>query len=203
MELRLTRSEVNEFARNNITAMGMRHIASEDYLGCRCCFFNGLLSPGFVLAEQAIEKELKSILLLLNPSENVRKLGNHKIVPLLQKIENIKKLGLTKFEPLGNRLSNIYELSRYPDNKLNKEINHWTISGIEIVEIDEFFFFLNEVSPLPDELKIRSGIYAYLSPKKKHTLNDWATMENKAYMARKESFEKRYEEFEEYLKKVY
>jgi HEPN domain len=201
VKLTLSSEETIRFSGFNQIAMRLHSIASDDYIACRCCIINGLLSQGFILAEQALEKELKSILLLLNPKENIKLFGSHKIEPIIQRIQGLQDLGLTRFQKYGKRLSDIYELSRYPDNKLKDKIDNWSISGHELEHIDEFFFYINERSPLPDEIKFRSGIYALVCDKNlnRHPGYHWAMIDNLAYIKREQYLVIRYNDATKHL----
>lgn len=201
-ELKMDRNDVFDYARTNKVAMEFLLIATEDYIAARCCFNNNFLSQGFILAEQAVEKMLKSILLFLSLNDNYRKYSSHKIEPIIQRIQELRHLDLTKFQVFAKRLSDIYELSRYPDSKLSKKINSWGMSGDELHLIDKMYFHLQEILPIPDEVKYRSGLYHHLCEtsgimNSKH--HYWATFNNKIFQQKKAYISKKYKEIYEHL----
>lgn len=198
-DLKLAQQDINDFAKTNGVALQFNWIATQDYIASRCCMFNGLLSQGFVLAAQSIEKLSKATLLLLNPSEDVKKkYKDHNIEPIIQKIQTYQDLGLNKFQNHCVRLSKLYHLCRYPDNA-NKE-NSWGMGSDEIEYIDEIFFHMYRVAPIPDEIKYRSGIYVYLCDKTMDIMpgNKWLSFNNKQFAKEKEKIENRYNEVYEY-----
>lgn len=197
MSINLYLEGVRNFNKENNLALNFRWIAVNDYAASRCCFLNGLLSQGFVLGEQAIEKELKSILLLINPNENVRSLPNHQIIPIIDKIHNQSELNLKPFLEFGKKLSEFYELSRYPNNKLSKVIKTWGMGSDEIDFIDEMYFYLDRITLIPDEVKYRSGIHAFFFDKNnflQKAFGNWITIKNKEYKKVKGTFEEKYME---------
>jgi HEPN domain-containing protein len=169
--------------------MLLNQIATDDYIASRCCLLNGLLSQGYILAEQAVEKELKSILLLLLPKENLRdrkKFRQHVINDLINRIHEISSLNLSSFKYLGEVLSDIYELTRYPDNRLRASKSSWSMTSAVVDDLDEMFFSLVEESPMPKEVKFRSGIYvlAFDNQDPNSSTQYWALLDNKAFASR-------------------
>lgn len=50
--------------------------SAEDYAAARCCLLNGLF-PGFVMAEQAVEKLIKGFILFMDPGFKPKKGKGH------------------------------------------------------------------------------------------------------------------------------
>lgn len=191
----MTVDEIADFAYNNKTAILLRMIALDDYIACRLCMLNGLIPQGFIMAEQAIEKELKSILLIYNPNFDLSKHRRHLLEPLIQKIQEIEDLGLSTFQSFCKRISDLYELERYPDNKLLENIKSWGASTIELHEIDELFFHINDVSPIHHDVKFHSGLYMKLFSKSQisHKDHNWLVANNKAFLNQQKELKQEYE----------
>lgn len=197
MNTKLSQEKVRVFSKENNLALNFRWIAVNDYIASRCCFFNSLLPQGYILAEQAIEKELKSILLLINPNENIRRLPNHQITPIIEKIHSHSELDLSFYLEFGKRLSDIYELSRYPDNKLAERIKSFGMGTDEVDLVDQMYFHLDRITLIPDEIKYRSGIHAYLcdnNPIALKTFGKWILFKNKEHEKIKEQLRVKYKE---------
>lgn len=190
MDLKLSRFDVQKYCRENSKIVNLYSIASEDYIAARCCFYNTLLEQSYVLACQAIEKVLKAFLLCLNPSENIRKYNNHKLIPLMNKIEKLGGYNLEKHSKIASKLWETYEMFRYPDNKLEGVYKKYSYGDNEIDLIDSFFLELLELITIPDEVKFRIGIYVSLYedslvknvPQQQH----WATYKNKTLVKKNE-----------------
>lgn len=190
---------MNEFYKNNKKVLQLIQIFTEDYLGARCCLLNGLLNPGYILAEQAIEKELKSLILILSPKESFKKnklYPYHDCSALLKRLQNITKLNLVPYENLVFVLSNTYHSLRYPDN------DHLTTSGIYslstklIDDLDEMFIELFVQLPIPDDIKCLIGIQSILKIKKYETELELLIKANKAYSKRLDYFSRTIEWWE-------
>lgn len=198
MDLSLTNNEIQDFLRVNVDAREFHSIASEDYIAARCCWYNTFLDQGYILATQAIEKELKSILIYLDPSVDIKSFKSHRLEPLIQKIQVLKDLGLNKYQKIGKKLSDVHELQRYPNNKLSEKIIEYGFGGHETDEIDEFVFYLLDIHPFPTEVKFRIGLYASILHNRTMNLlgnpntltrknTHWAILNNKAFNKRKNS----------------
>lgn len=148
--------ELDDYFRNNFKLINLYRISSDDYISFRCLYLNQMLNQAYVMAEQAIEKQLKLLLLLLNPEENIKRFNDHKIERLIKRVQSYSDLKLFDFIATGERLSETYEMFRYPDNRIGKINYSW--GGNEIDEIDCFFFHLIDVSLLPEEIMFRTGL---------------------------------------------
>ena len=126
-ELTLSNEDFFKYLTENKKLINLHSIASDDYVSYRCLYLNEMLDQAYVLAEQAIEKELKLILLAINSEENMRKFNNHRIEKLINRIQSLSDLGLDKFLVLGKRLSDTYEVFRYPDNKIGHMVTEWEV----------------------------------------------------------------------------
>ena len=71
-----------------------------------------------------------------------------------------------------------------------------------ITEVDEMFFFLLDLSPMPQEMKFRSGIYILLLDTSTNPLFNehyWARHGNLAFESRRENLSKIFQEVMEHL----
>lgn len=198
MELQLTKADVIHYSRLHQRAMLLHKIATDDYVAARCCLFNGLLPQGYILAEQAMEKELKSLLLLISPKEDFRNrkiYRQHNLNDLLNRLHELSTIDLNSFVDLGTTLTEAYELSRYPDNKLAKTITSWSMSSSIIDDVDEMYFYLLERSIMPVEVKFRSSVYvlafeeSFINQKTK----EWALYKNVAFGVRSHDLQMTYQ----------
>jgi len=184
-------TRVQTYWKANSMAIKFNGRADSDYIAARCCIINGLLSQGFVLAEQAIEKKLKSLLLLLNPLENVKQYRNHQIEPLIKRIQILSDLGLNNYLTFGKKISDLFTLNRYPDHGL--PICTYGMSSLELATFDEMYFYLMEISPLIDEIKYRISLYSWICIENNDiTSRYWATIQNKTYEAKKNEIQERF-----------
>lgn len=190
-----TLQELKEFGRRNGSALRLYKDACNDYLGYRCCYLNGILIPAYTLAQQAIEKQLKSILLILNPEEKVKKYL-HDLKALILKLANDYNFEAKQYLELGTRLSNLYELNRYPGNKLEQEIKEYNMGGAEYEEIDNIFIFLADKSQVIECRKARGQLFTYLFSDNPNlrVYRHWLRKENKALEIKYEEWKNSYDE---------
>lgn len=197
MEFQLSNTDTFEYANQHRNAMRSYSIANEDYIASRCCLLNGLLSQGYILAEQAIEKKMKSIIWILTPSMrfNDKKFRLHKLSHLIHYIHENSKIDLRHIEQLCETLSDIYEFARYPDSKISSKRSSWHFSVSIIHEVDEAFFNLIEVSPMPNEVKFVTGLYATaLDTRRPHNRAQfWALNDNNAFKKRSQDLRYKHE----------
>ncbi len=158
----MTREEIIEYGRTHQKALLLRNISANDYISARCLINNGLIAQGHILAQQAIEKILKSFLLFLKKDIDIRKFKPHRIKPLIDKVIEIGGYELDKFIDFGIYLSDTYELSRYPDSKLATTTSHWTISGENLSDIDEMYTMIDSLIPIPVEIREKNGVNSIL-----------------------------------------
>jgi hypothetical protein len=158
MTLTLTRKEIDEYARKNRYAIMMFHIAASDYFACRCCILN-MLSSGFRLASEAVEKLLKATIFLRSGAK-CKLEASKRHNPYLLK-EELKSACLDPtldgYDALLNKLHDHYQ-SRYPDNRTTGRGS----SSQELPEIDALFLHLVEALPMPDEVKYRTKFFTEL-----------------------------------------
>lgn len=131
--------------------------ATRNYISGRLLFLNGQHYDGGVIAHEAIEKVLKSILYLLNDNRVIR---GHKLDPLAKQVEEETGVDLTDF----NNLFEYYEVCyayRYPDDPQPKSFG----TGTQYIHYkDKSFITLHDLalSKLNDQdEKNKSGIYTY------------------------------------------
>ena len=149
---------MQQFCIQNSKATTLLHTAAHDYAAARCLLLNGLVSGGLVMGAQAIEKFLKSYLLLKNPAKDIREL-QHSLTDLLNEAHQLSPgLGLSKYSTTMVRYEDYYR-NRYPDNNVALA----GMSSEEIFELDEFIMFLNDNLSLPFEAKYRTGLYALVT----------------------------------------
>lgn len=180
---KLSNEEYGEFINIHKISLMLRGYGADDYLACRGCFLIGLLLQGFVLSEQALEKELKSTLLLLSPQEDLMKYKDHRLEKVINRIQDIKDYNLNSFLPLATKISDAYGLFRYPNNKIHSIVKEWSCNSSEINHIDEFYFFCNDINPMPLEFKFRNGIYPRIFEKKSE-IKSWLFDKNIALSKR-------------------
>jgi hypothetical protein len=199
MTLTMTKPEVDDYARTNQYAMLMLFVAGSDYFACRCCILN-MMSSGFRLASEAVEKLLKAYIFLETKQKTTLK-QNDRHNPYLLKEElqsalKARDTELDNFDGLLNQLFGHYQ-SRYPDNK-----GQGSASSQELTQIDKLFIFLIEKLPMPDELKYRSGFFVsvYDSNARQFWRDyHWATEQNSLLQAKMPLIEQRYKEVFEHL----
>ncbi|MEK6477179.1 HEPN domain-containing protein [Catalinimonas sp. 4WD22] len=186
-------------AENNLVTM-FYFMATNDYLGCRCCFLNALHQSGLVLAEQAIEKILKALYIQIDPLVDFkRKHRFHDIPGLIKAIESKRECDLMRFNEYGQRLSDLYSVNRYPDDrypfKTNERLKGGWGTGIdELEKIDEFFFHVINQMPMPDYVKYTNGPFAYIYAVPFELYRKWVITNNKPYSNEKLYYDKKFEE---------
>ncbi len=156
--------ELRRFFDEHSSATRLLSVAAHDYAAARCLLINRMFE-GLVLGAQAIEKVLKSYLLLSDPQMPVRKL-NHSLPKLLLKIAPLHpELALERFTALVAKFYRHYQ-TRYPDNP-DASTSRTTA---DLRELDEIIVFLNEHLPCPRNVKYRTGFY-YLTTFSLNSLN--------------------------------
>lgn len=176
----MTREESSIYCRENKDAMRFADIAANDYIACRCCMVN-YLPMGAVLGSQCVEKIIKSTLFLLRNDTTEVKLKKfmHGIWPMIECYqENLIVVypDILKYERTIKKLDEFYK-NRY----------EWNV-GMELPNdlflIDELFLYLLVNSPMPDEVKFRSGFLVRIFDD--HILNHasihWSMLNNNAFM---------------------
>ena len=115
--------------------------AYHDYAGSRCCFLNMCTIPGYVLAQQAIEKILKAIT-YYTAGKTIR-LSNDKSHDLLAWRTKAKEsmpslIELDSHDLLLQRLTNAFN-GKYPDAKVSPDIRSSNdLMGIDVLVITAF-----------------------------------------------------------------
>jgi hypothetical protein len=198
MRLTLTNREVGEYARSNQYAMMMFASASEDYFASRCCILN-MLSSGFRLASEAVEKMLKAFIYLATGQKSTLR-GNDRHNPYLLKQEltaTHPDKTLDNFDTLLKKLHNHYQ-RRYFDNPTSGE----GASSEELRQIDELFVYLAETMSMPDEVKYRSRFFADLCDENARRYwrhHHWATERNQALQGKMPLIESNYRQVLQHL----
>lgn len=148
----MTNEEIRKYAREKRNALSFFNTGVEDYISARCLLRNGLLT-GLVLASQAVEKILKSYLYL----KDEPKINTHKPHKLVDKVQSLYGLNLDNYRSLAEKLYYHYQ-TRYPDNTDQSS----EMSTGELDEIDDLVIYLIEHFPVPEDIKIRIGLFSRL-----------------------------------------
>lgn len=140
--------------------------SAEDYAAARCCLINGMF-PGFVLAQQAVEKTLKAYIQIIDPDWKASKKSgvlddvtfSHDLLMYAQKVDkHYPSLKLQdNFGSLLELLSKCFE-GKYPNGKSHPKIR----STSSLLEIDCFLVPLLKDIPIAAEVRVRTGIYPAL-----------------------------------------
>jgi hypothetical protein len=158
----MTHAEVMAYARTHKLSTMLLFAATQDYAAARCLLLNGLFS-GLVLGAQSIEKFLKAVILLDEPSFNARKLS-HKIVDTYDlAAAKFPDLSRADFRGTVERFHDHY-LTRYPDNPVTLQQRG---TG-ELSDLDRLVVTINKVLPCPRNAKFRCGLYAAISTSRTH-----------------------------------
>jgi HEPN domain-containing protein len=177
--------EVIEYAGNNKNAILFLQNATEDYLGARVSFLNGLIQPGYISAQQAIEKILKCYVLLLSPNENLRdkmKYPTHDLQSLLKGLSKLTGESYDTFNEYCFILSKVYYCLRYPEKKFINDFSINRLSTESIHELDELFLYLFVKLPMPDKNKCRLGLLSIMMIGNDQLLKQHFISNNIAYM---------------------
>lgn len=137
-----------------------------DYGAARCCLLNGLF-PGFVLAQQAVEKALKAYIRLKEPKwkrskNDVGLIGvnpTHDLLIYAKKVDSLYptlKLEASHSDIL-EKLSRWFE-GKYPDGKSRVGSS----STSELEEVDKLLVPLLKNIPVDPGFRVRTGIYPAL-----------------------------------------
>ena len=184
---------MDDFIKNNKAAIKMQHISKEDYIGARCCLQGGIITCGYILSAQALEKMLKSHILFYLPDEKFKSKKYkpyHDLEILLSELKNISQFEVDQFQNLCFTLSKTYDGFRYPDNKHITEFGIRSTSTSIIDEVDEMYIYLFQHLPIPNPLKCRIGILGTLKCTNNTYYKHWITVNNKAYLSRVNYFSK-------------
>jgi hypothetical protein len=110
------------------------------------------------LGAQAIEKLLKAVLLFVDPTlttATIRTRFSHKLPKLAEAVQKTTDLDLTVHAAHISALDAHY-LGRYPDNPGRSTSQ----STSELAELDRLAVDLLVGLPVPEEVKLRSGVFA-------------------------------------------
>jgi len=168
-------------------ALLLNHTATYDYLGARCCLLNGLIDPGYILSQQALEKMLKCYILVHNPGESFKKNSRyplHDLNSLLQRLQDFSQLQFAKYDNLCFTLTKAYHSLRYPDNPHITTYGINTLSTKVIDEVDEMFIDLFVQLPVEDKTKCRIGLLGLILISNNARGIELFVKANKAYLSR-------------------
>lgn len=187
---------IDEMPNGDKTLGNWMYQAAEDYGAARCCLLNGLFA-GFLLAQQCVEKLLKTYMRIVVPNWDRRMsktfapvlpdvTSSHDLVAYAKEVDAAyPSLDLlVSFEPLLARLSRRFE-GKYPDTKAARG----NADTGEVLELDELAILLFTQVGLPAKLKVRTGLYPLLwhlvDPLQAvRPASTWVLQGNEALMAR-------------------
>jgi len=141
----------------NNKGLAFLQTATRNYISARLLFMHGQLFDGGVLAHEAIEKVLKSILYL---DDDSRKIVGHCLEDLKDCVERKLNKDLSEFGELFSYFQECYAY-RYPDNKVPTS---FSTSSSYFQLLDHVFILLHDLALglISDEdQKYQSGIYTY------------------------------------------
>ncbi len=179
-----------KFILRNQDALMFIYTGDKDYVAARCCIINGL-SSGFVLASQAIEKNLKACICL----ESKDKISMiHDVYKLKEILKKYKDYKLDKYDEILKKLSDHYN-ARYHDNLLKYGTNG--SSTDELNDIDKLWVEIKEKLPIPKENKYKTRFFSdLLEPNKYYKDEFWLKEHNKAIKSKIKKWKKEYIELQ-------
>ncbi|MEM5451526.1 HEPN domain-containing protein [Paraburkholderia guartelaensis] len=131
--------------------------SAEDYAAARCCLLNGLF-PGFVMAEQAVEKLIKGFILFMDPSFKPKKSKGHDLASLITVLcSYYEHITLAQYERTIELLQSSYD-GRYPDSG-SASLAHMTS---QLHDVDDLYIYLLDQSPITGDLRYRIGAWPFL-----------------------------------------
>jgi len=195
-KLKMNRSEVQDYCVKNQYATMRFFDASKDYVAARCCTFNGLVSVGFILACQAVEKILKAFIYLEN-GEQMKQ--GHNPYKLKEKLKTLRDYKIDRYDTLLKKLYDHYLARYYEDCRRHEDGTSGACSD-ELMEIDKLWLELVRRLPIPDEVRYRSKFITDLFENNPYWNNRyWITTKNRALKKQISAMQKRYKEVFQYL----
>jgi hypothetical protein len=177
-------------------ALQFLYTATDEYIGARCSLINGLITPGYVLSQQAIEKIIKSFILVLLPNEDFLKEKKyrplHDLTPLLATLQATTPIDLSPFNNLCFQLSKAYPFLRYPENPHIVDSGIYSLSTAIIDQVDEMFLFIHEHMPIPGKVRSRIGPLSIMLSSTTSSAREWFIRSNQAYIKRMNYFNQPY-----------
>jgi len=185
---------IEKYFKENKRSIQFLNTATDDYIGARCCLLNGLITSGYVLSQQAIEKLLRSFIFLISRHEKLRR--DHDLLLLMDTLQRVSKIDLSRYANLFNVLTKAYPFLRYPENPKNPHILKSGITSLStavIDEVDDLFIFLYMQIPLPDKVKCGVSLLSLLLLSKQSSSIEWFIRSNEAYKNNINYFSKTFE----------
>jgi len=193
--------ELREYGKKNEYALNTLKKANEDYISSRCLIISGLLTNGLVMAEQAVEKYLKTYIKMKDDTLDPKKIS-HRLKDLAN-IAETNGLDLTSYSRTINRLTEFYK-HRYADNKISIVDK----KSEELFEVDSLIFYINNKLDLPLQVKYGVGIEYFTTFHLIHSVDieknfylKWLQSENSEFNKNRDKIIKEYLEYKEFLKR--
>jgi hypothetical protein len=196
--LKMSRAEMDAYARANQYSTMMFMSAGDDYAASRCLILN-VLWVGFGLFSQSIEKLLKACIFLETDSKTALKgQKRHHPFELKQELQSKVDYGLDKYDPVLQTLYGHFQ-RRYFDNADQSS----RASSADLDQFDELWIHLLDQIPLPTEVMYRSKFFSMLfsesGSKYWPSYRHWILIKNKAITNRMERMKETYLAVEKHL----
>ncbi|CAN7476180.1 HEPN domain-containing protein [Caballeronia sp. LjRoot31] len=131
--------------------------SADDYAAARCCLLNGLF-PGFVMAEQAVEKLIKGFIITKDASFKPKPRQGHDLAWLCTKLQELyPHISIAPYERIIKLLQACYD-GRYPDSGNDR----FGLTTAELKNIDDLYMYLADLVPIEGEMKMRIGVFSHL-----------------------------------------
>lgn len=167
--------------------------ASEDYIGARVCFHESLISSGYVLSQQALEKIMKVFIWLLKPDEKVGenpRYFSHDLFFLCSLLEDASCCDFSQYHRLCRTLTPSFFFFRYPSSNSLEKVSDPSFSLSILHEVDEMFIHMYILLPIPEHIKKYLILCSYLRNPKLQRFKTHIVKSNRAYQNHSSFFER-------------
>jgi HEPN domain-containing protein len=131
--------------------------SAEDYAAARCCLLHGLF-PGFVMAEQAVEKLIKAFIFFTDPSFKPKRGRGHDLPSLVTVMcSQYGHVSLAPYEKTIELLQSSYD-RRYPDSETAPQSR----MTAQLRDVDDLYIYLLDQSPITGDLRYQIGAWPHL-----------------------------------------
>jgi hypothetical protein len=185
----MTIEEIRAWALAHKRVAPLMNIATNDYVGARCCILNWLIPPGFISGAQAAEKYLKAVLACTG-----RPFGkDHTLTKLLSNASDTIP-DHTRFIPIITTLGHAYT-ERYDDHvKTDRKEGY---SSAQLVALDDLVVTVFEHIPIPEEVMCSMLPFHWLFEDRLAQagwkVREWLMMDNAALATRYVQWRQRYD----------